>query len=443
MNRLIRTLALSSLALAACEDAQPVETVPIDGASAALAVRQHAREHLDALLALSETFRQARWLPAEQLDPEGAVADALAADDDVAAEAADALAELLDEANVEQQAEKEVVYRVPPEMICGDDDEAAGCLEALARGPLRIRVTAPAEGDVDLELLVGDARLNPVDLALHADRIAVRVDLAAAAAAATLWAGPDPDGPVVAAAGIVHVAAIRNGPADYTLEAGIDLAVDLHVDADGEALDLSAAPSLASARLIGGAAPSVALDWRVGAVALRFVDNVMRCTDDACFDRGEAHTFAFDLPGLTGAVRQTEPTALAIESLGFAGPLTAHVDGALLLSFDPNPSRKAIDLTVSNEAEALDLRFDHAATLAARLDTDVLAEIDEEVEGEGVLEWSIAVNGNQPHLQVRDDEVAVLDGALRIERSGADPIEVRAGQCLADREEGPEVAACR
>lgn len=77
----------------------------------------------------------------------------------------------------------------PPDPYAGEGEEggpAAECEELLTKVPVRVRFSSPASGDVDVDVLFGEARLDPVDIALYSAQVALTVDLAATRAVVEL-----------------------------------------------------------------------------------------------------------------------------------------------------------------------------------------------------------------------------------------------------------------
>ena len=194
---------------------------------------------------------------------------------------------LLVEEQVEEDAEHSVTYLLDPERVCQEDEGADSpprrdddvgpdgqeedpegddeCRRVLAEVPLRVRVTSFAEGDVDLTLLVGEDRHEPVRVELHADRLAAQVDLAAGKAALELLvdaaAEDDEDQPDLpdAMAGVVRAELLKNAPKDYTASLSILQPVSVE-DGGDEAVTVSlgVAKPLASFRLDGNAQTATA-----------------------------------------------------------------------------------------------------------------------------------------------------------------------------------------
>ena len=104
-------------------------------------------------------------------------------------ELVDALKEsVFNEQNIETVEDTNVTYLLDPEFFCDDEEERSE--DELPEGeedepcepldtPIRISVTSFGSGNLDMEVLVGEDRINPIDLQLHNTSITALVDLAA------------------------------------------------------------------------------------------------------------------------------------------------------------------------------------------------------------------------------------------------------------------------
>ncbi|QDG54145.1 hypothetical protein FIV42_26405 [Persicimonas caeni] len=87
------------------------------------------------------------------------------------------------EANIEQQSDLEVTYLLDGQTMCqaedfGEPAEHQDCIQEVDTLELRLVVTSFGPGDVDIEMLVGPDRHNPLDLEFHEDALAATTDLA-------------------------------------------------------------------------------------------------------------------------------------------------------------------------------------------------------------------------------------------------------------------------
>lgn len=129
-----------------------------------------------------------------------------------------------------------VVFRLQPASVCTRTKDEAGtetldadCVKQLTQVPVRLTVSEPVAGDLDIAVTVGST--HPLDVALHHDGVAGTVSLGEAKAAndamqAALGHPADPNFPSVFA-GKVKAALTRNGPEDYTLALSVVEAVEI------------------------------------------------------------------------------------------------------------------------------------------------------------------------------------------------------------------------
>lgn len=87
------------------------------------------------------------------------------------------------DANIEQESNLEITYLLDGQTVCvAEDFETAGdrqdCVDEVDQLQVRLVVTSLADGDVDIEVLVGPDRFNPLDLELHQNLLAAATDLA-------------------------------------------------------------------------------------------------------------------------------------------------------------------------------------------------------------------------------------------------------------------------
>ena len=96
--------------------------------------------------------------------------------------------------NIESEEPLSIEYRLEARRFCDqallgrepdrDDNERDDCRLVLARVPVRVRMTQPAEGDIDLQLLVGATRHAALTIELHQTELGLRADLGELGAAA-------------------------------------------------------------------------------------------------------------------------------------------------------------------------------------------------------------------------------------------------------------------
>ena len=133
---------------------------------------------------------------------------------------------------------------------------------------MRLVVTSPADGDVDVELLVGDARANPVDFRLHRSELGVTVDLAGVKAAVLeLTAATDAEVPELPEvfAGVIDLSLRRDGPQDFTVALSVLSAVEIAGSDPEYSIGIAVADPALQVRL-DGASRTATVDFDVAAV---------------------------------------------------------------------------------------------------------------------------------------------------------------------------------
>src|SRR5690606_23218047 len=92
-------------------------------------------------------------------------------------------------ANLESETSTSATYRLGPDVLCEADEVptfggSSGppryderCVERANRLQLRLRLTSPREGDVDVTVQLGQERNEPFVLELHRRSLGLRMDL--------------------------------------------------------------------------------------------------------------------------------------------------------------------------------------------------------------------------------------------------------------------------
>jgi len=172
-------------------------------------------------------------------------------------------------ANLESETSTSATYRLGPDVLCGSDapvapgatgsaaDYDSECVDQANRLQLRLRLTSPAEGDVDVTLLLGKERNEPVVFELHQHSLGLKVDLAEALAAAREL-GEDAQ-EIEKLSGVLELQLVENQPRDYSLELNVLEALKAVVHSGGDTLSAS----------LGASSP--ALELRVDGNARRLL----------------------------------------------------------------------------------------------------------------------------------------------------------------------------
>jgi hypothetical protein len=411
----------------------PAAVAPVSASTAAQTAADTARLHLGDLAADLEALRGA-WAQTPLFDvlAEGVPeARDLADGGDLtrlADDLAGALTELLTEESVESDDGRTVVYRPSSDAVClrllgeGDDDLPT-CVARLDAEPLRVRVTSPAEGDLDLSAEIAGAR--PLVVGLHRDRVRVALDLAALQRAADALAQAGGDAPFVGTLrGAVEAEAVR-GPAGYALTLALPQGLQI---AAPDRVDARIATSRVTARL-DREGPALSVEVATGAVTATVWDRESdsRCDVDArgevrCVDApvGDAEPTTLTVPALRGTLT-ADPTTIAARGVHLGGPIVLEGPDA------------RFQITLADlDAEA---RADDGALLLT-LTRGLSLALDGRGDGRAVQAEITAAAPTA--VRVTDGLMQLEQGSLRATATEADPVEVRAGECFdLDAEDAP------
>lgn len=367
--------------------------------------------------------------------------------------------ELLVSANLEAGADTEdgrvAIYLIPAATVCGGDEDPE-CLARFTAHPLRVRVVSYAAEDLDVTLLVGEARLEPLTIELHHASLAVTVDVGQAFAALDelgVLAG-DGDASKVALrhiAGKLTARLERRGAhaARAAFEVSSPLAIDLDVVSTSGPMAITAGLGRSSVSLdLDGAAHRLSFEGKLGALTasapFQLLADLM-ADEDATPARVDG-TLALDLAGASGSVTLTgnaTPDAanggsITVENVGLGDHRsTLKVDGNTIAGLDLNASsgrKLAVTVSRSADGESVEVGVSPELDVVAELGLRFLAPIDADL----ATGWAanetlgIALDGaSRPTVRVGEG-LEVVSGRLALEsRSRPElSVEVTAGQCL-------------
>ncbi|MBI5511957.1 MAG: hypothetical protein HY903_24635 [Deltaproteobacteria bacterium] len=352
------------------------------------------------------------------------------------------------------------------------------CMAKLDAMEIRVKVTV-LDGDhnLDLELMVGPARANPIDFHLRTNSIAFDVDLAASKEALNHLAsvlGEDAPGLPAAFAGVLRFSLTKNGEQD--LSAAVSILQDLNIggeytdevyvpcDIDPDGNEICPPPTVVTHHLdVKSAAADPLLSLRVQALEQKLTVAVdvnrtqITVPFAEVFDFGDrSGDFIVDLAGLNfQAVLQEGVEGLLLSGVGFGDSqssvrhgsvviaaldlnaglgrmldqTTTIVDGWPTFSFDPG-----VALDVYLNLGYLDQFNDPAGEPAPSFARDQTYSIDLTPGAAGVAQLTPFAAPTPESLN--GDGIKVVAGALSAGTS-ADPaatVTVGEGLCLFGRE---------
>lgn len=472
----IKEMLLVWAALAACSPGAGDGLRPIDARTVSSTLEGALSDHSGSIAHAIELIQGARFL--EDLDRALFVSDgsdcseaaeatcANEPDDGLEQDAAELANEIVEhlfpEQAIESSSNTEIVYRVEGYRVCdeplGTPNDCARSIDELA---LRLRVTSPADGVLEIAVLVGDSRGNPTTLRIGVAEVSVDVDLGALADVleqnpSTFDIHPD-DLPSVMEGGFT-IALRRNDERDYTASLAVTDSIVIESSrSDGPyALTIAAGPVPLLAIGVDAEARRATLDAAFGAIdattAFSMVSGLFeQCeapsdgADPACERPTLLGTLGFHLAGLTGhAVLDVGLERLMLSGLGFGTEQSRiTLDGLDLVTFDLNAlASRTVDVGISGGTDAIEVTVSPSLTLAVGLD---LARIADQVDD--VPAWmlhdraSVSFSGDpSPALLIprsSDDlggldlVLGVLRGTLTLASSTlAEPTVIGSGACM-------------
>jgi len=376
-------------------------------------------------------------------------------------------------ANLESETSTSATYRLGPEVYCEDEippplpgsitppSYDPDCVEQANKLQLRLRLTSPAEGDVDMTVLVGAERNEPLVFELHQHSLGLKVDLGEALDAAREF-GEDSDA-IEKLSGVLELQLVENQARDYSLDLNVLQAVQVVLNTDGEKLSVSLGATSPALQLrLDGNARRLLASMDLGALRvlgpLRLFADSFGSNDDELVSSSSDSGFAAPAPapepepiqrdyhgavemflaGLQGSLEYVaESDQLKLNGLGF-GDKTSFIenDGQRLAALDLNAAQgRHVNLVLEPEGDGTKISispgFDLKVALAFQHIADQVQGIQAHLLNDN---WHFWFEGDHPVIVANDDQVAVQAGTLHLE-SSADPsanLGVSAGMCLVE-----------
>jgi hypothetical protein len=389
------------------------------------------------------------------------------------------------DANLESEDAESATYLLGPDVLCqnddspsvpapggspppvGDDAPDAECVEQAQKLQIRLRLTAPSNGDIDVELLLSAARRNPATLELHDDHVGLVVDLGEVKG--TLDALGEDTGELEAMSGTLALEILRYAALDYGLR--FSVRTPLHVGLlhdDGQPINVSLAASVPTAELrLDGNARQVTGTYKLGSLGVIAPLDAFRDNDED----GEVPTPA---PGVPNPAPQPEPPELPwtgtidaflagidgsvtldgsadeldFVNLGFGNASsTVKHDGTLIAQLDVNPDAgRHFDLKVAQPGDGdPTLTFSPTFDLRVLLNFASLASQLEDLPGYALNDTlRVFFDGSEPSIRPLSatDQLQVVSGTLNLTSTSqpASNLVVPAGSCLVEVDSDSPVA---
>jgi hypothetical protein len=382
--------------------------------------------------------------------------------------------------NVETSDDTSVTYLLGPEDLCSASESetlqsdgsvvvAEGeldpeCVDDVTRAAIRLRVTSPSEGNVDVTVILTEQRFEPVVIELHEERLAVTADLDQLASSIEAL-GEDLEG-LESLEGRVQFELVKNAPLDYSARYNVldDVKVVV-IDDAGNRLQVSVGASTPTLEgRIDGNAKTVSASYGVGPVRVSgplalFADmfegseETLETADSGA--TGEALVAPEPAPepakvytgmieavlgGLDGTFTYDGVAdAFSLTNLGLGDQSTTLThDGNTLLALDVNAdSGRHFDLTVHDTASGLELTFSPTLDVSLAFGFRHIADQIEVPEALMNDTLRFFFDGQNPSIRGRDNGLEVTSGTLHL-TSSAHPehdVTVSAGMCLLGGEE--------
>jgi hypothetical protein len=300
------------------------------------------------------------------------------------------------------------VYLVKGANVCDDGDSE--CVKDIDAAEIRVRVLK-VDGGLDVTVMVGADRVEPVELELRASSIDATVDLAQAKqalahiAAAT---GADIQLPSTMSGKIAATLA-RKGAKHVEISGAVRAAVKIAGSSDDGpySLDVAARDPLFKLVLDAGARRHT-LDVDIGAVALRAPWHLLSPDSKASGDA------SLDIAKITASL-VADGAANQLTATNVAAGITLELSGHTLLGLDLKP----FTATIVPRAGGLPrILLSPAFDVTVKLDNVPLANA-----GDDVADWAL----DETYTVHAGQEIQPLDGAIRAVKGTIDVAAVGAG----------------
>ncbi len=396
---------------------------------------------------------------------------------------------------IEEEAGTQVVYLLNPEIFCnlvsesdspqagiptqgdseypmeeidGEGSDFADCQELLQKVPVRLSFTSQAEGDIEVDVMLGEERAVALHLEFQTEVLALELDLGTLKQAVDVVnaaMGEEGDVPVqmLAYQGVVRAELRRLSADQFRMTFQIMEPIHEEVVLDGETFSLQLGSGTVTA-LADRAAKTVTLTSNLGAITAVFPYQMFI---DAWYGAGESQTpertpdpiraddisdesevpqvsgsMTLLLAGLSfqGTLAESNDT-FSLSNIGFgAGTSSLTKDGETIVAVDLNADAgRAFDLVVAaTEQDTVRVsvapKFDLALAWALG---KISADLDSTPEGMASETWRITLDGAvKPEIEIlngdNNDWIKVLAGQLTLSSTAAldQTVTTATGQCL-------------
>ncbi|MBI4511196.1 MAG: hypothetical protein HY698_16305 [Deltaproteobacteria bacterium] len=344
------------------------------------------------------------------------------------------------------------VYRLRGEDFCentsddghGMEDPDTACIEKFNEAEFRIRAVV-SDASIELTLLVGPGRAEPLTLEADADSVSIALDLAEAKKALEHLSKVFEEDMVLPTVmeGVIAFSLTLNGEEDATASITIRKAVRI----EGNIGEKPVAFSTAAGEILKirgqGKERRLSVDVNVGPTTLR-----MPWPNDEEDSSPITGTLAVDLKGLSAStVLEDGMDTLRFSNIGLGdGTSSIKLDDENLLTVDVNENanrRFALNIVPGPMGGAPSFVVEPSFDLKIGLSLKALVDQGQDINPYLVDEtFRIGLDGTTPRIKVINPEdaparIRVMSGQLSLESRSAlnESLSAQAGQCLVERNE--------
>lgn len=351
------------------------------------------------------------------------------------------------DANVESESGTEVTYLLKGSVVCAQDGEPADpdCVSGIDDAQIRVVVTSPQEGDVDVDLLVGPNKANPLSFEIHTDLVAAEVDFGGIKASADHLGSIT--GEEVELPGTMEgrVRAELEVQGDQQIRAALSVLTAINV-ADGDYSVQLAATSPALEVSVDGTAKTIETVSNLGALDIAAPVTTYEWDSETGTETESSYQMGLHLGGLTATTLfDAAAEIVSITGMGLGSTTTTMaVDGAEVLAIDLNKNDgRTLDVTVKQGAnDTIELEVSPKLDLQMAMKFAAASAAFGEVE-----EWMkddvlrVVLDGaTKPKLAAGENGLEVLEGKLTLSLDNAGTSHtIDAGMCLLGVDDAPTV----
>ncbi|MBA2662088.1 MAG: hypothetical protein H0U74_07305 [Bradymonadaceae bacterium] len=360
--------------------------------------------------------------------------------------------------NVESESGNSVTYLLKGEVVCpAFDNDGPSCINNFKALQIRLVVTSPAAGDVDISVQVGPNRINPVNLEFYRNHLAASPDLAAIRSTILFSAQAlNQEAPKLPTMqGRLRLAIARDGDKKASASVAITHAI---LVADGDYEFQAAASPNALVVTTDGVAKMVSASAALGAISALFTtrDDSYSYEDydengDVIYVDSEGSdpvAYGVKLGGLSASsIFDATKELLNVTNIGLGSTTsTLDINGKRVLSVDLNKDNgRKFDLSIEKTGDNPTLTVSPAFDLRLVLK---FAQVQDQLRN--VAEWALdevlTINlsgAAKPSVQFLDDGIKVLAGKLTLTAATAGLTHVvEANQCLVQEFDSREPTSC-